>query len=100
MRSALFAVLLAVGDRVIAIGQPAPKHLLRIYGLDYEFSNYEEVPVRDAYRWESAVPANDLPDGDQKLEAWALDVEGRRIARLGASLVVQKTTRTVQRTDP
>jgi hypothetical protein len=94
------AVLLAIGDRVVAIGQPVPKPLLRIYSLDYEFSNYEDVPSRNAYRWEAALPSNDLPEGDQKLEAWALDVTGRRISKINASLIIQKAARTVQRAGP
>ena len=90
------AILLTVGQRVIAIGQPAPRHLLRIYGLDYEFSNYEDVPARDSYQWQSAVPLSDLPDGDQTLDAWALNVEARRISRLDAVLHVQKDNRRVE----
>ena len=82
------AVLFCQGEKVIALGQPAPKHLLRIYGLDYEFGNAADVNVSDMYPWECTIPAAQLPAAAGPLDLWALDVAGKRIAKLSASVTI------------
>jgi hypothetical protein len=80
------AVLIALGDKVIALGQPAPRNILRIYGLDYEFANVDELAVAGMFPWKAVVPASALPATPATLDLWALNAGGKRIARLGQSL--------------
>ena len=88
------AVLVTIGDKVIALGRPTPRALLRIYGLDYEFANVEETPVSVMYPWRAYVSAEALPPDNAKLEFWALDAARKRIAKIDAVLEVDagKTT--------
>lgn len=87
------AVLMVQNGRVISLGQPTPRHLLRVYGLDYEFSNAAEVQVAEMYPWEARVK---LPSPDATLELWALDVAQRRISRMPATIVVHSAAKTVE----
>jgi hypothetical protein len=87
------AVLIVQNGRVISLGQPTPRHLLRIYGLDYEFSNLAEVQVPEMYPWEARVK---LPSPDATLELWALDVAQRRISRVPATIVVSGAAKAVE----
>ncbi len=79
------AILLVQQGRVVTLGQPAPKPLLRLYSLDYEFGNVDEVPVRDMYPWQVRMK---LSAPDAPIELWALNVESRRVSKLKASLKV------------
>jgi hypothetical protein len=86
------AVLIVHNGRVISLGQPAPRHVLRIYGLDYEFSNTTEVQVTDMYLWHARVK---LPaaGSNAPIELWALDVKQRRISQLGSTIVVDPVSK-------
>jgi hypothetical protein len=90
------AILISHGDQVISLGQSAPIHLLRIFGLDYEFSNYEDITVSSMYPWEATLtlPAS-LPE-DVTLDLWALDVMKGKIAKLKTSLRINKATGKVE----
>ena len=87
------AVLITQGEKVIALGQPAPRPLLRIYGLDYEFANVDDVPVSEMYPWQTTIPAAQLPTAPGPLEFWALEVPGMRIARISTGLTVDSAAR-------
>jgi hypothetical protein len=87
------AVLIVQDGKVISLGQPVPRHLLRIYGLDYEFSNAAEVQVPEMYPWEARVR---LPSPDATLELWALDVAQRRVSRIPATIVVHSANKTAE----
>jgi hypothetical protein len=87
------AVLIVQNGRVISLGQPTPRHLLRIYALDYEFSNTAEVQVSEMYPWVAKVK---LPSPDATLELWALDVAQRRVSRVPATIVVHGAEKTVE----
>lgn len=82
------AVLIVQAGKVIALGQPTPRHILRIYALDYEFSNATDVQVPEMYPWSARVR---LQGSDAPLELWALDVERRRICQLRARLAPDST---------
>ncbi len=88
------AVLITQGDKVIALGQPAPRNLLRIYGLDYEFSNLEDAPVATMFPWKAVIPAASLGSESSSLDAWALNVAGKRVAKLNASLSIDTVAKT------
>lgn len=88
-------VLITQGDKVIGLMQPQTHQWLRIYGLDYEFSNLEDLTVPQLYPWKGIVKAPALPDGDLALEAWALNVKDNRVARLPALIKVNKGTKAV-----
>ncbi len=90
------ALLITLGDQVIALGQPAPLNMLRIYGLDYEFSNIDDVPVSTMYPWKTVIHAASLPGSASTLEAWALNVTKMQIARLKTSLSVDISTKKVE----
>lgn len=79
------AVLIVQQGRVISLGQSTPRHLLRIYGLDYEFGNVQDVEVKDMYPWEVRVK---LPSPNAPIEFWALDVSERKISKLRASVTL------------
>jgi hypothetical protein len=91
------AVLIVQNGRVISLGQPTPRHLLRLYGLDYEFSNAAEVQVPEMYPWEARVK---LPFQDATLELWALDVAQRRISRVPATIAIHSAAKTADVTRP
>jgi len=90
------AVLITQGDRVIALGQPEPRNALRVYGLDYEFANMENVPVASMFPWRAVIPAAAIAPGPSRLDAWALNVTDRRIARLTTGLLIDTTAKTVE----
>ncbi len=90
------AVLIVRDGKVIALGQPAPKPQLRIYGLDYEFANVEELPVSSLYPWKGVMAPDILPAESTTLELWALDVAGNRVTRLDTHLKVDKTAKTAE----
>ncbi len=90
------AVLITQGDKVIALGQPAPRNVLRIYGLDCEFSNIDDMPASAIYPWKTVIPAAALPSGSSNLEAWALNVAKMQIAKLNTSLSVDISSMKVQ----
>ncbi|HSI62361.1 MAG TPA: hypothetical protein VLE43_04560, partial [Candidatus Saccharimonadia bacterium] len=87
------AVLIVQQGRVISLGQSVPKHLLRIYGLDYEFSNYEDVPVKNMYPWQVRVK---LASPDAPIELWALDMneKDRKITKLKAGITLDPAAKT------
>jgi hypothetical protein len=87
------AILLVQEGRVISLGQYAPKHLLRIYGLDYEFGNYQDVPVKEMYPWEVRVKLASL---DAPIELWALESteKFRKITPLKASIKLDPAAKT------
>jgi hypothetical protein len=87
------AVLIVQNGRVISLGQPAPKHVLRIYGLDYEFSNTHEVPVTEMYPWHARVKLPPTASA-APIELWALDVKERRVSQLSAAITVDAAART------
>jgi hypothetical protein len=82
------AILFTRGEKVIALGQPAPLPRLRLYALDYEFANYNEFPVSDLYTWESYIAPAQLTDSKEPLELWALDVRDMRITKLEKSVQI------------
>lgn len=87
------AVLITQGDKVIALGQPAPKHVLRIYGLDYEFANVDDVTVSEMYPWETTIPAAQLPASAGPLDFWALEVAGMRISKFPMAVTVDPSAK-------
>lgn len=90
------AVLITQGDRVIALGQPAPRNVLRVYGLDYEFANVDNMPVAAMFPWRAVIPAAAIAGDPSSLEAWALNAADLRIARLGAKLRVDAIAKKVE----
>lgn len=89
------AVLITRGDKVISLGQPAPRNLLRIFGLDYEFANIDDMPFASMYPWKGAIPATKLPQEKTDLEFWALSVSQMRIARLACGVTVDPVAKKV-----
>jgi hypothetical protein len=89
------AVLIVQNGRVVSLGQPTPQNLLRIYALDYEFSNTDEVQAEQMYPWRARVR---LPASGEEapVELWALDVAQRRISRIGVTLSIDATAKTVK----
>lgn len=90
------AVLVTVGDKVIALGQPKPKPTLRIYALDYEFANVDELPVNAMYPWEAEIPASVLPAERSELSLWALEVATRKVNRVTRHPSIDPTTKTAE----
>jgi hypothetical protein len=93
------AILIVQNGRVISLGQPTPRPLLRIYGLDYEFSNSTDVQVHEMYPWHAQVKLPPTAQ-DAPLELWALDVQRRRVSRIGATVLVNGAAKTVDITRP
>ena len=93
------AVIMRDG-KVIALGQPAPKPQLRIYGLDYEFANVDELPVSSMYPWKGVIAPDIMPAEPTTLELWALDVAGMRVTRIDVLLKVDKSANTAERMAP
>ncbi len=87
------AILFTRGEKVIALGQPAPQPKLRLYALDYEFANYNEFPVSDLYPWEAYLTPAQLGDDKEPLELWALDVRDMRITKLEKSVQVDTASK-------
>ena len=87
------AVLILQNGRVISLGQPSPRHIVRIYGLDHEFSNQTDVQVTEMYPWRAQVK---LPSADAPLELWALDVLERRVSRLSATIDINAAAKTAE----
>lgn len=85
------AVLVVQNGRVVTLGQPAPKHLLRIFALDYEFGNVEDVPVKDMYPWKVRLK---LASPDAPIELWALNVEQRTITKLKVGIALDPVAKT------
>jgi hypothetical protein len=90
------AVLIANGEKVIALGQPQARPLLRIYGLDFEFSNTEDVSVASMFPWKGIIDAGAVPDGTTTLDLWALDVAGMGIAGIHSHLKIDKAAKTAE----
>jgi hypothetical protein len=88
------AILITAGDgNVIALGQPVSRPMLRIYGLDFEFANAENVSVASMFPWKAEVPAEVLRDGPLALDFWALDVSSKTIARIQETLNLDKAAK-------
>jgi len=87
------AVLITMGDRVINLGQPQSRPLLRLYGLDFEFANVEDVPVASMYPWKAVIAPEYLPDGNVTLDFWALDVGSKNIAAMPVHLAVDRAAK-------
>ena len=75
------------GDRVLGIGVPRPRTLLRLFNVDYEFTNFYDVPLGEMSFWEARIPLERLV-GVRKLWVWALDEERGRVARFERRLDV------------
>lgn len=91
------AVLIAGGDgKVIALGQPLSRPLLRLYGVDFEFSNVEDIPVASMFPWKAVIHPEAVPDGAATLDLWGLDVSSRSIAPIRAQLLVDKAAKKVE----
>ncbi len=90
------AVLIVRDGKVIALGQPAPKPQLRIYGLDYEFANVDELPVSSLYPWKGVIAPDIVPAEPTTLELWALDVASNKVTRLSTRLKVDKAAKTTE----
>lgn len=91
------AVLITQGDKVIALGQPSPRNVLRIYGLDCEFSNFDEVPVSAMYPWKATIHADSIADGTSaSLDFWALDVKKMQITKLSYTLSLDPSSKNVK----
>lgn len=88
----LLLITAANSDHILALGVPTPKPILRLYPLDYEFSNNHEVPVGEPYRWEARFPSSAIPGGIARLEVWALDIREMRITRVKQSVAVPPST--------
>ncbi|MCE9518297.1 MAG: hypothetical protein K8R87_01815 [Verrucomicrobia bacterium] len=93
------AVLITQGDKVIALGQPAPRNALRIYGLDYEFSNVDDMSAAAIFPWKAIIPAAALENSSSSFEVWALNVAGMRIAKIAkftTSFKVDLSSKTIE----
>lgn len=75
------------GDRVLGIGVPRPRTLLRLFNVDYEFTNFYDVPLGEMSFWEARIPLERL-GGVIRLWVWALDEERGRVARFERRLDV------------
>ncbi len=69
-------------EQIIALGVPRPRPMLRLFNVDYEFTNHLEAPITDENRWEARIPLASLPAGITTLEAWALDSAKERVAKI------------------
>lgn len=84
-------------DRIIALGIPRPRPLFRLFNVDYEFTNFLDVPLDDLCLWEARIPLASLPQEARSLEVWALDSERRRIARFDRKLILPALRRGTMR---
>lgn len=82
----LLLITAAGSNQILALGVPTPRAMLRLYPLDYEFTNNHEVPVGEPYRWEARIRTSALPAGIGLLDVWALDGREMRIARLSQKI--------------
>lgn len=76
------------GDRVLGLGVPRPRTLLRLFNVDYEFTNFYDVPISDLSFWEARIPLERL-GGQRRLYLWALDEDRGRVARFERKLEVR-----------
>lgn len=67
--------------KIVGLGVPRPRPLFRLLNVDYEFTNFLDVPLSDISLWEAHIPVANLPAGLRTLELWALDSEKTRVAR-------------------
>lgn len=68
---------------VLHLLQPQLNQLLKLYGLDYEYTHHAERLEGDVFNpFKRSIPLETLPAGESKLEAWGLDVAGMRIRKL------------------
>lgn len=88
-------VLVVQSGRIIGIGQPSPKHILRIFALDFDMTNIQEVTSGSMYPWHGVISPALIPNPTALLEFWALDIQGRRVARIGKTITVDPTAKQV-----
>lgn len=86
-------VLVVQAGRIIGIGQPNPKHILRIYGLDFDMTNVDEVPLPGMFPWQGRINPALLAQTTAPLDLWALDVRDRRVAKIARTLTLDPVTK-------
>lgn len=86
-------VLVVQGGRIVGIGQPTPKHILRIYGLDFDMTNVAEVSYGSMFPWRGRINPALLPNPAEPVEFWALDVTVRRVEKFSRSLTLDPATK-------
>ena len=74
-------------QRILGLGVPRPRTLLRLFNVDFEFSNFYDVPLGDMSFWEARIPMERL-SGQRRLHLWAIDEERLRAARFERKLEV------------
>ena len=89
-------VLVVQDGRIIGIGQPTPKHSLRIFALDFDMTNVDEVPFASTHPWRGRIDPTLIPAPFAPLELWALDVRSRSVARFARTLTIDAATRQVK----
>jgi hypothetical protein len=77
-------------DQIIALGVPRPRPLFRLLNVDYEFTNFLDVPLQEISLWEAHIPLASLPEGVRSLEMWALDSENPRVARFDRKFIIPR----------
>ena len=75
-------------DQIVALGVPRPRPLFRLLNVDYEFTNFLELPLEEMFLWEAQIPLANLPAGARSLELWALDSTKPRVARFDKKLII------------
>lgn len=81
-------------DKIIALGVPRPRPLLRLFNVDYEFTNFLDVPLEDIFLWEAHIPLASMPEGVRSLELWALDSGKPRVARFDRKFIIPSRPQT------
>ena len=81
-------ITLEKDDQIVALGVPRPQPVFRLLNVDYEFTNFVELPLEQMFIWEAHIPMANLPSGVRSLELWALDSEKPRVARFDKKLII------------
>jgi hypothetical protein len=77
--------------RVVALGESWTPVRRPTAGWEHVFDFVEEHGARDAGRWEAVIPLASLPVGRKLwLEAWAVDADAMRIARIPQRVVLRQ----------
>lgn len=77
-------------ETIIALGIPRPRPMFRLFNVDYEFTNFLDVPLDDTCLWEARIPAAKLPREMKSLYFLALDSERRRVARFDRKALINR----------
>ncbi len=77
-------------ETIIALGVPRPRPMFRLFNVDYEFTNFLDVPLDDTCLWEARIPVAKLPRDVKSLYLLALDSERGRVARFDRKALINR----------